>query len=594
MNNILSFDSIFIVNPIRKYYLSKIKKLLKQDQLTKNKLILYRLDKENIFIRDKANLSGTSLGISMANIDALSLKFYRYLEESQSCEGIKIKNQKLYQLYTRQLKLKLGGVLKCAYRIQNIQHSKDERLEIISDKQTISMIQEALSFLNYSSSKIHWKSNSVLTICITLNSFIMRAAALIKMLITPTNLPKEYFYKHANDEAPTLLITMPKRRPKDFFASYVEKLGPKFNIILFSVGFLDHAPSGYKRIKIKRKMGLLSGFFKLQYLCFDAQSYIADTLLIFKNHANLNMSIDAVNALLENNIDVHITRLQTNVLDNYLAIKARQKGVFILGDIQEEIFYCDAAVCPSQSEFNESVKLALADHRKITFRDSNSLIQYRLSNFNNNDERYLNKLLKIDHRQKIIFYASDPSKEESQRYLIEKFLFNYFANHSEFTFVLKTHTQDDGKITNYAYLDSGQPSNIFLIGDAAQRTKIASKEFNIFNEFDFNSAVATSDGFLTSSSSSILQALALDIKSGIVDLFNNGFYDYLVEYDAVKLVNSEKSLDKFLDSKYLSIDESTLRFCGLKNDGEFNLGDHLKFSLEKYNYENVRKKISLP
>ena len=119
----------------------------------------------------------------------------------------------------------------------------------------------------------------------------------------------------------------------------------------------------------------------------------------------------------------------------------------------------------SQSEFTESVKLALADHSKITFRDSNSLIQYRLSNFNNNDERYLNKLLKIDHRQKIIFYASDPSKEESQRYLIEKFLFNYFANNSEFTFVLKTHTQDDGKITNYAYLDSGQPSNIFLIGD---------------------------------------------------------------------------------------------------------------------------------
>jgi len=592
MNNILSFDSNFIVNPIRNYYLSKIKKLQKQDKLTKNKLILYRLDKENIFIRDKANLSGTSIGISQANIDALSLKFYRYLEKSKSCEGLKIKNKKLYELYTRQLKLKLGGVLKCAYRIQNIQHGKDESLEIISDKQTLSMIQEALLFLNYSTNKIIWKSNPALTICITLNSFIMRSAAIIKMLITPTNLPKEYFYKHVSNEASTILITMPKRRPKDFFTSYVEKLGPKFNILIYSVGFLDQAPCEYERIKIKRRMGFLSGLFKLEYLCFDAQSYIADTLLIFKNHSNLNMSIDAVNALMENNIDAHITRLQTNVLDNYLAIKAREKGIFILGDIQEEIFYCDEAVCPSESEFTESLKLALADISKITFRGSNSLIQYRLSNFNNNDERYLNKLLKIDHRQKIIFYASDPSKEESQRYLIEKFLFNYFANNSEFTFVLKTHTQDDGKITNYAYLDSGQPSNIFLIGDAAQRTKIASKEFNIFNEFDFNSAVATSDGFLTSSSSSILQALALDIKSGIVDLFNNGFYDYLVEYDAVKLVNSEKSLDKFLDSKYLSIDESTLRFCGLKIDGEFNLGDHLKLSLEKYNYKNDRKKLA--
>jgi len=589
MNNILSFDSIFIVNPIRTYYLSKIKKLLKQDQPTKNRLILYRLDRENIFIRDRANLSGTSIGISMANIDALSLKFYRYLEQSHSCDDLKIKNQKLYRLYTRQLKLKLGGVLKCAYRIQNIQHSKDSRLEIISDKQTISMVQEALSFLNYSSSKIHWKSNSVLTICITLNSFIMRAAALINMLVTPTNLPKEYFYKHVNDADPTILITMPKRRPKDFFVSYVEKLGPKFNIILFSVGFLEHTPSEYKRIKIKRKMGFLSGFLKLQYLCFDAQSYIADTLLIFKNHANLNISIDAVDAMLENNIDAHISRLQTNVLDNYLAIKARQKGIFILGDMQEEIFYCDAAVCPSESEFTESIKLALDDDRKITFSGSNPLIQYRLSNLNNNNERYLNKLFKIDHRQKIIFYASDPSKEESQRYLTEKFLFNYFANNSEFTFAIKTHTQDDGKITNYAYLDSGQPSNIFLIGDATQRAKIVSKKFNIFNEFDFNSAIATCDGFLTSSSSSILQALALDIKSGIVDLFNNGFYDYLVQFNAVKLVNSEKSLDKFLVGKYLPISESTLHFCGLKNDGKFDLGGHLKLSLEKYNYENVKK-----
>ena len=305
------------------------------------------------------------------------------------------------------------------------------------------------------------------------------------------------------------------------------------------------------------------------------------------------MSIDAVNALMENNIDAHITRLQTNVLDNYLAIKARQKGIFILGDIQEEIFYCDTAVCPSESEFTESVKLALTDQSKIIFRGSNSLIQYRLSNFSNNDERYLNQLLEIDHRQKIIFYASDPSKEESQRYLIEKFLFNYFSNNSEFTFALKTHTQDDGKITNYAYLDSGQPSNIFLIGDVTQKTKIASKKFNIFNEFDFNSAVATCDGFLTSSSSSILQALALNVKSGIVDLFNNGFYDYLIEYNAVNLVNSEKSLAMFLDSKYLSINDSTLRFCGLKNDDQFNLGDHLKLSLEKYNYENDRKKTSI-
>ena len=77
-----------------------------------------------------------------------------------------------------------------------------------------------------------------------------------------------------------------------------------------------------------------------------------------------------------------------------------------------------------------------------------------------------------------------------------------------------------------------------------------------------------------------------------MDLFNNGFYDYLIESDAVNLINSENSLAKFLDREYLSINNSTLRFCGLKNDSEFNLGDHLKLSLEKYNYTNDRKQIS--
>ena len=64
--------------------------------------------------------------------------------------------------------------------------------------------------------------------------------------------------------------------------------------------------------------------------------------------------------------------------------------------------------------------------------------------------------------------------------------------------------------------------------------------FNIFEEFDFNNAISSSDGFLTSSSSSILQALVLGVKTGIVDKFNNGYYDYLIKYDASNLINDKK------------------------------------------------------
>ena len=93
------------------------------------------------------------------------------------------------------------------------------------------------------------------------------------------------------------------------------------------------------------------------------------------------------------------------------------------------------------------------------------IIKYRLENFSNKQDRYLHKLLGVDTQKKIIFYASDPSKEESQRYLTEKFLIDYFSRMKDFVFVMKTHTQDNGKVTNYAYLDSGNPSNVILIGD---------------------------------------------------------------------------------------------------------------------------------
>tara|TARA_B110000305_G_C19436097_1_gene639053 strand:+ start:272 stop:2062 length:1791 start_codon:yes stop_codon:yes gene_type:complete len=594
MTNILSFDSIHIVNPLRKYYLSVVDKLLNSSAHTKTRLVLYRLDKDNIFIRDKRDLSGMPIGFRAADVDALSLEFYRYLEKSKSCDAIKIKNQQLYGLYTRQVKLKLAGLLKCAYRIQNLNHERGGNLEIITDRQTISIMKLTFLFLNYSSHNIHWISNYQLTACITINSIFMRTAAVIKMLITPTTLPKYYFAKHLSSDVPSILITMPRRRPEDFFISYVEKLGKKFNIFIYSVGVLSVTPDGYERIEIKRKKGLLHGLFTLRYLCWNSDSYIADILLIFKNHSNLSMSVDTVHSVLDNKIDAHISRLQTNALDNYFAIEARRKKIFILGDIMEEIFYCDAAVCSSESEFTEAVKLALDDNSKITFKGSNSNINYRLSNFTIKQDDYLHQLLEINHSQKVIFYASDPSKEESQRYQTEKFLFNYFANNPDFTFVIKTHTQDDGKITNYAYLDAGQPSNIILIGDLTQKKSIVSNRFNLFDDFDFNSAIATSDGFLTASSSSILQALMLGSKSGIVDLFNNGFYDYLLNYNVAMLIDSEKSLEDFLDSNQLALTDEALRYCGLRDEdeNEFNLEGHLQTSLKKYYQDSSMNKGS--
>ena len=160
----------------------------------------------------------------------------------------------------------------------------------------------------------------------------------------------------------------------------------------------------------------------------------------------------------------------------------------------------------------------------------------------------------------------------------------------EFVFVMKTHTQDNGKVTNYAYLDSENPSNVILIGDIRQRGKIISKQFMLFDEFDFNGAISSSDGFLTTSSSSILQALVLGVKSGIVDKFNNGYYDYLVNYKATMLINSEESLKLFLETKELDISDNILSYCGLKNKNEqFDIGGHALKCLGEFDKNNEAK-----
>ncbi|MDC0509689.1 hypothetical protein OAO31_05300 [Gammaproteobacteria bacterium] len=588
MNNILSFDSVFIVNPLRKIYILIVKKILDRKESGRHQLILYRLDQENILIRDPSNISGMATGLHQHHIDAMSINFYKYLENSLDCSTLSIKNLELYKLYTRQVKLKLAGILKCAYRIKNLTTQDEKEIEIITDRQTISILKEAFLFLEYKPNNIVWKASGQLTACITINSFVMRLAAMIKMLISRSNLPKEYYLKYLDSDNPTVLISMPRRRPEDFFVTYVEELGDKFNIILYGHGPLEYVPKDYKILKVKRSLGVLRGLFHIKNLCRTAESYVADILLIFSGHANLNTSIDVVNSIYTNKIDILINRQQTNVIDNFLAIKAKNRGTFIIGDVFEEIFYCDSAICSSKSQHTESLNLALGDRGEVTYKGSSSLIKYRLKNFTNKQERYLHHLLEIEQHNKVIFYASDPVKEENQRYMTEKFLMSYFSGIKNLILVIKTHTQDDGKVTDYAFLDSASPSNIILIGDVRQKSKIVSDRFKIFDSFDFNAAVSSSDGFLTASSSSILQALFLGVKSGIVDKFNNGNYDYLINYKATMLVNNKASLKYFLDNKKLEISDDALSYCGLNDENtKFDLGKHLLTCL--YEFQKTKK-----
>lgn len=578
----LAFDSLFLVKPLRKIYIKFIIFLSSFHHKSGIKIILYRLDQDNLLLRREGNLSGMSVGIKQNKMDALSLKFYRHLTQSVSLNKISIHNISLLQLYTRQTKLKLIGVLNCIHRVEGFCIGKTEKIQIITDRQTASIMNEALTFLNKEIPNIEWKTNFILTFVISLNSLLMRFASIVIMNIKKSNLPEYYYKKNTNQNLPTALIALPRRRPEDFYSTYVEELESRFNIILYSHGFFKTPPRGYIRETINNKRQSLRGLFNIKILLFNYESYIADILLIFKYHFNLNRSINVVDSLYTNKVDILINRQQTNVIDNYLAIKAQTLGIFILGDLFEEIFFCDALVCSSESQKTESVKLALPANADIHIKGSNSLINYRLKAFHQKKENYLKDILEIKSEKKVIFYASDPSKEESQRYLTEKFLIQCFATMEDYFFAIKTHTQDKGKITYYAYCDAGRPNNVYLIGDARQRGRMASSQFRLFEDFDFNSAISSSNAFLTTSSSSVLQAIALGVKSGIVDQFNNGYYEYLIKYDACKLIQTKDSLNIYLQDEECFISDEVLSYCGLRDKKEhFDMGNLMLNYLNK-------------
>ena len=146
MTKILAFDSVFLVNPLRKVYLALIKRMLNQQDPSHSRLILYRLDKDNLLLRDKRNISGMSIDMHQERIDALAIKFYIHLKDSKCCSNLSVKDIQLYDLYTRQVKLKLVSVLKCAIRLRKSSNESKENLVIITDSQTISVMREAFYF----------------------------------------------------------------------------------------------------------------------------------------------------------------------------------------------------------------------------------------------------------------------------------------------------------------------------------------------------------------------------------------------------------------------------------------------------------------
>jgi hypothetical protein len=574
-NKILIFHSTYIFQIIELVYLKLIEWLIGKQNIRKSILFIVRNDSNSKFIACSNNVSGISFGRTFDEIDALSFQFYQYLNKYGCQNRILFGNTPLYDIYTRQVKLRLAEAIKTALQVHEWSLCQDKNIEIVSDAQTIAIIYETLSFLGVNNKKIKWKRQSSLTFIVTVNSVLMRLAAVIKTTISKSKLPKTYYKNQYNQHNPTVLVTLPSSNSKRFFNSYVKKIN-HFNVILYSIGHLEGPPNGYESIPIKITNKSFLGLFSI-FECCSVESFIADVLLIYNNHVELETCINACEVIFDNErIDVLLNRQQCNIVNNYFAILARKLNISIVSDVFEEVYTCDAAILGCEANLAGVIKLALGNCPYVV-RGVNEFMKYRLFDFKNTKPNYIQSLLNIEKSKKIIFYASDPGKEEKQRYESECFLIHQFSLLQNICLVIKTHRQDSGKVTLLAYNQSNRPENVKLIGDAAHESSAMSSDFCVFPDFDFNAALVSSDGFITSYSSSAMQALALNVKTGILDMVNHGFMRPMIEHGGAVLIDDKGSLEYFLNIDEWCASDDAIKFYGLQINvnNDFDLGRNL-------------------
>ena len=216
-------------------------------------------------------------------------------------------------------------MVRCALRIQQWIKGSESKFVVVTDRQSACILKEAISFIGEESDNINWKPSALLTLIISLNSFSCGSG------------DSEYVPIRQSTSRRVLLSTLAtihqrscsqaQRIDRPIFSLYVENFNPSFNIILYCCGKLGPSPSGFERI-INSPKTFYQRPFNLNYSFLNSTSYIADILIIYKNHADLKRSLDVSDGIFKRKVDAHISRCQTNLLTP--SSRLNQKGELYL------------------------------------------------------------------------------------------------------------------------------------------------------------------------------------------------------------------------------------------------------------------------
>ena len=268
-------------------------------------------------------------------------------------------------IYPRQVKLKLRYIIILALRIKNISENERNKLKVLSDAQTISITREAFKFVDGKDCDVEWGIDRKLTYIVLLNSIIIRVFSVLYWTINSSKLPTYYFKPKNVSKKPSIFYILPKNGPKILYESYVRKLEHSFQFILYSEGFIPEGLPGYTRNQIKISRKKIRGYVNTFKDILTAKGYVYDIILTYRKHCDLPVIKNIADAIYDNNIDIHLSKQQTNALEICAAIKAIDGNVPVVADIMEEVYRADYIICPTEDDFQGGVQLAISEKRNV-------------------------------------------------------------------------------------------------------------------------------------------------------------------------------------------------------------------------------------
>ena len=462
------------------------------------------------------------------DFDALDLITCQFMEHLIiNCESDK--HQYVYRNFRRQIKNKLIELIRLEAIIN--EHEKQGLHKVyITDYQTRKLLSQIHQFRGRNS-KPRIKCNYFLSVIYVTNSLIMRISQLVRSVCNFKLKRIEYYTKYQNSERNCICVTLPKGIPKEFYQNYLRPLEKKFDICCVPLETCKLEEFGYNKKYLYKKRKTNLGNFSWSMNVFNGNQFLTDCCVIshvFGEFIKWDLMLEDF-FMYESRPNFLINRQQVSIANSILVHQARDAKLPIIGHMFEELYDFDELIINTESDLSKHIRFLLSKKKKKP-----RILGYRRQNYTKPqsaldvNQKYLDEIgITKQKGRKRIFYIAEPGElviTKLAKFNTEYSLMQKASQCLDITLVIKLHPSDNGALTVEALKRVGITDNIIIIGDTSRNKSYDRDYVKIMDEFDFGSAMLTSDIVISQYSTAILQSIVNGKKVAIVDMCNHGVF----------------------------------------------------------------------